>query len=121
LRTQDPEAAIEGTIGIDRQVSPPAIGHPEIVPCALAIQRVAAQEERPQRVRDEAPRTLGRAPGETEHRGAFAVLGLERHDEEFEALEIAGPERARRKPLRSTAATPDVDLGDAHRSSFPNG
>ena len=84
------------------------------MPRFFAVEWIAANEERPQRVGDQLTGPGGRSPGEAEHRSRQTDIGLQRDDDELEPAEIAGAEGAFAKLIGLVLAAANIDFGDFH-------
>ena len=78
------EADVEGAIGVNRNVVPPAVVHAKVLPVFFARQRILTQEKRFQGRGPDLPGHFGAAPGKTEGIALHAFAGLHRNHEEIE-------------------------------------
>ena len=93
LRTlggQQPEAGIDRSVDIDRQMTPKPILATKVVPERLAVVDIPTFEEGLQRS-GEMGRTHAARPGETEHRGALPALGGEGVHQKLHPRRALGP------------------------------
>ena len=93
LRTlggEQPEAGIDRSVDVDRQMTPKPILATKVVPERLAVVDIPTFEEGLQRS-GEMGRTHAARPGETEHRGALSALGGEGVHQKLHPRRALGP------------------------------